>query len=125
MKKLRITVEGKVYEVSVEILNGGQAPAAPVFSAPLAGAGVSAPVASAPAAKAAGGPDVVPSSLAGKVVSIQVTVGQEVKQGQELMTLEAMKMNTFVYAPKAGKVAEILVSTGDGVAEGQGLVRIS
>ena len=135
MKKLRITVEGKVYEVSVEILDEGAAAgtppqlapvaSAPVASAPVASVRMAAPAASARAVKSGGEPDVVASSLAGKVVSLQVSVGQEVQQGQELITIEAMKMNTLVYSPKAGKVAEIFVSPGDAVEEGQGLIKIA
>jgi biotin carboxyl carrier protein len=67
----------------------------------------------------------VPSPLSGKVVSIDVQVGQAVAEGAQLLTLEAMKMNTFVYAPKAGKVSAILVHPGDGVEEGATLVSLA
>jgi biotin carboxyl carrier protein len=53
-----------------------------------------------------------------------VSAGQEVKEGDHLLTLEAMKMNTFVFAPKSGKVAEIKASVGDAVEEGQALMTI-
>ena len=53
-----------------------------------------------------------------------VTAGQQVKEGDHLLTLEAMKMNTFVFAPRAGKVAEVKVAVGAAVEEGQSLVRI-
>jgi len=134
MKKLRITVEGKTYEVAIEILDEGTgAPAAvrpsvaPASATPLSSAAVTPPAASPkPAAVAAGGgPDMVASPLMGKIAAVQVTVGQQVQQGQELITIEAMKMNTFVYAPKAGLVAEIFVNSGDAVEEGQALVRLS
>lgn len=55
---------------------------------------------------------------------MQVTAGQAVKQGDQLIVLEAMKMNTYVYAPQDGVVAEILANVGDSVAEGQALLRI-
>ena len=42
----------------------------------------------------------VPSPLAGRVTAVVVTVGQAVKEGDHLLTLEAMKMNTFVFAPR-------------------------
>jgi biotin carboxyl carrier protein len=67
----------------------------------------------------------VPSPLAGKVVSIDVQPGQPVEAGAQLLTLEAMKMNTYVFAPAAGTVEEILVAAGDAVNEGQALVRLS
>lgn len=129
MKKLRITVEGKTYEVMVEEFDAGGQPAAAPAPGPVASASISsaAPAPSAPSpapAHASGGPGVVTSPLAGKVVTVSVTVGQQVNEGDQLIVLEAMKMNTFVNAPQAGKVAEILVQSGDGVEEGQGLIRL-
>jgi biotin carboxyl carrier protein len=62
--------------------------------------------------------------LAGRVTAVVVTVGQQVKEGDHLVTLEAMKMNTFVFAPRAGKVAEVQAAVGTAVEEGQSLVRI-
>ena len=128
MKQLRVTVQGKVYEVTVETLDdGGQEQSSPVAQAPLSVTPASAsPSASTQvSAASAGGPGSVGSPLAGKVVSIQVTAGQAVKQGDQLVVLEAMKMNTYVYAPQDGVVAEILANVGDAVAEGQALLRIA
>lgn len=121
MKRLRITVEGKTYEVTVELPNETAA-------APVASAGVSAP-ASSPApvsasSAAAAGPGVVTSPLGGNLVGINVKVGQEVKAGEQLAVLEAMKMNTYINAPADGKVAEILATVGTAVQEGQPLIRI-
>jgi biotin carboxyl carrier protein len=62
--------------------------------------------------------------LAGRVTAVVVNVGQDVKEGDHLLTLEAMKMNTFVFAPRSGKVAAISVSVGTAVQEGQSLARI-
>jgi pyruvate carboxylase len=62
--------------------------------------------------------------LAGRVIAILVTLCQEVKAGDQLLTIEAMKMNTAVNAPRGGKVAEILAVVGTAVDEGQMLVRI-
>jgi biotin carboxyl carrier protein len=126
MKKLRVTVDGKAYEVLVEILDKGpESPAArrPAWSAPatVAPTPVAQPVASA----AGAAPGEVPSPLAGKVVAVDVKVGQTVEANAQLLTLEAMKMNTYVFAPAAGTVEAILVQPGDAVEEGQGLVRIS
>ena len=124
MKKLRVTVDGKAYDVVVEILDEGGAPD-PVRPAHIEPAHVSAPPVGAPPASGAAAPGDVPSPLAGKVVSIDVKPGQEVAAGAQLLTLEAMKMNTYVFASAAGTVKEILVAPGDAVAEGQALVKMS
>jgi biotin carboxyl carrier protein len=62
--------------------------------------------------------------LSGRVVSIDCAAGQSVAVGDKLVTLEAMKMNTIVYAHEPGTVKEILVNAGDAVEEGQALLRI-
>ena len=122
MKRLRITVEGKTYEVTVELPNEAAG------SAPVASAAVSAPASSSPVSAAsaltAAGPGVIVSPLGGNVVAISVKVGQAVKAGEQVATLEAMKMNTAINAPADGKVAEVLVTVGTAVQEGQGLIRI-
>jgi glutaconyl-CoA/methylmalonyl-CoA decarboxylase subunit gamma len=128
MKKLRITVDGKAYDVLVEILDEGGAPApvrAAVQPAHVESAHVSAPSVAARGAGTAAGPGDVPSPLAGKVVSIDAQPGQKVEAGAQLLTLEAMKMNTYVFAPAAGTVKEVLVAAGDAVEEGQVLVKLS
>jgi len=124
MKKLRITVEGKAYEVLVETLDATAASVATsVASAPVS-APVVAPAAPAPKAIVAAGPGVVTCPLAGKVVAVEVKVGDTVTAEQALVTIEAMKMNTYVYAPQAGKVTEVLVKAGDAVEEGAVMVRL-
>ena len=127
MKKLRVTVDGKAYDVLVEILDEGDSPSRPAaHPAHVESAHVSAPPAAAanrtPTSAATGD---VPSPLAGKVVSIDVKLGQKVEAGAQLLTLEAMKMNTYVFAPAAGTVQEILAAPGQAVSEGQVLVRMS
>ena len=136
MKKLRVTVEGKAYEVLVEMLDEAgapspvAAPAAAPSASPASLAAVATPVAAPAAAPkpaapaAAGGAGDIPSPLAGKVVSIDVKVGQAVEEGAQVATVEAMKMNTYIYAPRAGTVAAILVNAGDGVEEGATLLRL-
>lgn len=132
MKKLRITVDGKVFDVSVELLDqvssttSAPAPVAAPAPAPVASAPVAAPApAPAPAAApAAAGAGDVPSPLAGKVVSLDVAPGTPVKAGDQILTLEAMKMNTIIYAPSAGTLTAFCVSAGDTVQEGQALAKI-
>ena len=134
MKKLRITVDGKVFDVSVELLDqvssttAAPAPAPVAAPAPAASAPVATPApapapARAPAPAAAGAGD-VPSPLAGKVVSLDVAAGAPVKAGDQILTLEAMKMNTIIYAPASGTLTAFCVNPGDTVQEGQALAKI-
>lgn len=130
MKRLKVTVEGKSYEVEVEILDEGVAEAAPRRVSSGASSRVATPVAAAkpkvaPTASAPGGGNTVPSPLGAVVVSIDVNVGDAVTVGQQVVTLEAMKMNTIVTAPTAGTVKAILVKPGDGVEEGQALLELA
>lgn len=124
MKKLRVTVEGKAYEVLVEIIDEGTQPAvpAPVAPANIAPVAPAAPVSSTP--KIAAAPGDVVSPLAGKFVSYDVKVGDVVKEGAQVATIEAMKMNTYIYAPQSGKVTATLITPGDGVEEGTVLLKI-
>jgi biotin carboxyl carrier protein len=134
MKKLRVTIEGKVYEVLVEVLEEGSAPTPaappqPTATRPLetAAQAIPAPATPAPAAAPAPAPSGatdVPSPLAGKVVSVDVKVGQTVEEGAQIATIEAMKMNTYIFAPKAGRVETIFAQAGDGVEEGTVLLRL-
>jgi biotin carboxyl carrier protein len=62
------------------------------------------------------------SPLSGRVISIGVKTGQQVNEGDHVLTLEAMKMNTFVFAPKSGKIKEIKTDVGSGVQEGDVLL---
>ena len=71
------------------------------------------------------GADDVKSPLAGRIIAIAVQGGHAVKEGDNLLTVEAMKMNTSVNSPKAGTVAEILTTVGSAVDEGQALIRLS
>ena len=132
MKRLRITVQGIAYEVTVEDEDmasaGTPAPAsaapAPRAAAPAAAA-AAAPAAAAPAAAAPAGAGAVPSPLAGTVVSVEVSVGQKVSNGDTLLVLEAMKMNTDIGAPHDGTVTAINVTPGATVTEGQVLITLS
>ena len=96
-----------------------RAPRPPGASAPVA-----APAPAPAPAPAAAGAGEIPSPLAGKVVSLDVAPGTAVKAGDQIMTLEAMKMNTIIYAPSAGTITAFCVSAGDTVQEGQPLAKI-
>ncbi len=122
MKKLRITVEGKAYEVLVETLDAPAAGTSSSAPLPMAPVVVTPP---APAPKpVAHAPGVIASPLSGKVVTVQVQQGDSVTAGQCVVTIEAMKMNTYVNAMGSGKVARIHVNAGDTVEEGQALITI-
>ena len=124
MKKLRVTVDGKSYDVVVEVLD--DAPAASTSAAPLAAAAppVIAPMASAPAPIVAGAGAIV-SPLAGKIVSVDVKPGDKIESGAQVATVEAMKMNTFIYAEQAGTVAAVAVNPGDSVEEGAIILKLA
>jgi glutaconyl-CoA/methylmalonyl-CoA decarboxylase subunit gamma len=125
LKKLRVTVDGRAFDVTVELLD--EAGAAPVRPTPVAASATvpADPADAVPAPRPAAGAGAVPSPLAGKVVSIDVKPGQAVAAGAQLLTLEAMKMNTLVYAPHAGTVGTIHVHPGDVVEEGAALVTLA
>ena len=129
MKKLRITLEGKTYEVGVEVADGSVAAVAPV-AAPVVAAPVAAPAAApapvaAPAPAPVAGAGAVVCPMPGTVFKIRVAVGDQVAAEQELIVLEAMKMESPIYAHAAGTVAAILVKEGDAVSEGQVLIQMN
>ncbi|MGH2428737.1 MAG: biotin/lipoyl-containing protein [Candidatus Limnocylindria bacterium] len=76
------------------------------------------------AARAHGGPLEVKATLPGLIVAISVEEGDEVAEGDPLLTIEAMKMQNEVRAPRAGRVAQIGVSPGETVATGRQLLRL-
>jgi len=109
MKNYTITVNGNVYDVTVD--EGGQG-AAPV-AAPVA-----APAPAAKPASAGAGAVKIEAGAAGKVFKIEASVGQSVKTGDTVVILEAMKMEIPVVAPQDGTVASIDVAVGDPVEAG-------
>lgn len=120
MKNLRITVNGVAYDVQVEELGESAAPSVPA-AAPAA--------APAPAPKAAPagavGSTSVKAPMPGTVVNVVVTAGQAVKAGDDLVFIEAMKMETPVKSPKDGTIATIEVSKGEAVDSGKVLVTMN
>jgi biotin carboxyl carrier protein len=76
----------------------------------------------APAPKA--GPSAVQSPMPGKVVKVLVAVGDEVKSGQGVVVVEAMKMENELKSPKDGKVKSVAVKEGQAVEAGQSLVTL-
>ena len=116
MKSYTITVNGHVYDVTVEE-NVGGAVAAPVRKAAPVAAPKAAPAA-APKAAASAGSINVTAGAAGKVFQIPTKVGQKVSKGDAVVIIEAMKMEIPVVAPEDGTIASIDVAVGDAVEAG-------
>lgn len=147
MKNYTITVNGNVYEVTVEEGFTGKAsapraaapaPAAPakaVAPAPAkapapaavpAPAPVPAPAAApAPTAAPAAGSVTVSAPMPGKILGIKTSVGAAVKRGQVILILEAMKMENEIVAPEDGTVASINVTVGEMVEPGATLATLN
>lgn len=126
MKNYTITVNGVAYNVQVE--EGTAMPAAQAVSAAapvVPTAAPAAPAAPAPAPAGAQGSIKVECQSAGKILAVNTQIGAAVKRGQDLMTLESMKMEIPVVAPEDGTVASILVSAGQAVEAGDVLVTLN
>jgi methylmalonyl-CoA carboxyltransferase small subunit len=128
--KLKITVDGKVYEAEVDVFEpepAGPAYIPPAGSArvPAAAPGTPPPLAGRPGATpVADESKVCRSPIAGTVAKVPVQVGQDIKVNDVLLVLEAMKMETVITAPIGGKVAKINAKVGDIVQGGQVLVEL-
>lgn len=115
MKNYTITVNGNVYDVTVE--ETGSTSAAAAAPRRAAAAMPAAPAGGSAAAGAAGSIK-IEAGAAGKVFKIEKKVGDSVKSGDTVLILEIMKMETPVVAPKDGVVASIDVTVGDTVEAG-------
>lgn len=129
--KYQIALNGRTYEVEVELsepMTMGTfqtympaAPATPVVAAPVTVAPAAAPVA-APAVTGTG--EAVTAPMPGTILNVNVTQGQQVKEGDVLCVLEAMKMENEIMAPKNGTVTQVVTSKGSSVDTGAVLVVI-
>jgi len=142
MRHLRITVDGRAYDVVVEDVTDPTRPIAsapppayvaappPQASAPAAPAAAEAapppppPAPSGPAAAPSGGPDDRLAPLAGVVLEVSVSVGDTVDVDDQVVVLEAMKMKTVIGAHKSGRITGVHVKQGDAVDADQPLVTI-
>lgn len=123
--KLKITVDGKVYEVDVEVSEPEQPQPGyipPVTPARLPGAVPVTPPAKPTAAPVADESKVSRSPISGVVVRVAAQVGQTIRVNDVLLVLEAMKMETVITSPVPGKVAKVNVHVGDAVQAGQVLI---
>ena len=119
MSKYRITVEGKTYEMDVELIGANGAAvqpvakvAAPVVSAPKA---APAPVAAKPAEVGSGS---VVAPMPGTILKVLKSTGDAVKAGEVVLILEAMKMENEITAPVDGTIGSLNLTEGSTVAGG-------
>ncbi len=119
MKKYKVNVNGNIYEITLEVVDGA-APTTPT-AAPAA---APAPAASAPATAPAGG-ETVSAPMPGTILAVNVQNGAAVKKGDVLMILEAMKMENEIMAPCDGTVASVNVQKGAAVETGAALCVIA
>ena len=116
MKKYKVNVNGTMYEITLEVCDVDEVKSAPA-------AAPAAPAAPAPAAAPAGGEKVL-SPMPGTILSVNVTNGQKVNEGDLLFVLEAMKMENEIFAPCAGTVT-VATSKGATVETGSTLATIA
>lgn len=145
MKNYAITVNGQTYQVQVEEMassspvipkasvsspiapfapNVPTAPVPTVVAVPDVPAAPVPTVAAAPAASSKGSIKVI-SPMPGKILGIKASVGQNVKAGEAIVILEAMKMENEIVAPSDGVIASIDVSNGDAVEVSQVLATLN
>lgn len=123
MKNYTITVNGNVYDVTVEEgTSAGAAPAVAPKAVPKA-APAAAPKAAAPSG--AQGSLKVVAPMPGKILAVKANAGQAVKKGDVLLVLEAMKMENDIVAPQDGTVASINAAVGDSVESGATLATLN
>lgn len=128
----KVTLNGKIYEVEVEkgeaVIQAEYEAALPQAT-PVAAtqevataAPTAAPVATAPASA---GANSVTAPMPGTINAVKVTSGQQVKKGDVLFILEAMKMENEIYADKDGKVGQVFVQKGASVSTGSPLCELN
>jgi methylmalonyl-CoA carboxyltransferase small subunit len=127
--KLKVTIDGKMYEVEVEVAepespHPGYVPPVPQTRVPAVSPSA-APAAHPSQAPVADESKVCRSPCAGVVVRLSAQAGQTIQVNDVLLVLEAMKMETAISSPIAGKVAKVNAAVGDAVQAGQVLVEFA
>ena len=105
---MEVEVDGEVFSVRIISVGGSKVEVASVT-----------PQAKIPRGEYAGG---IKSNMQGMVLQVLVSRGSQVKKGDPLIVLEAMKMENPIHSPVDGKVTEIFVDTGDVVQNGDVLL---
>ena len=116
MKQYKVNVNGTLYEITLEVVEGAEIAAQPAPAAAPAPIAETAPAA-APVAAPAGG-ETISAPMPGNILAVNVKVGDAVKKGDVLMVLEAMKMENEIMAPCDGTVASVGVNAGATVETG-------
>ena len=124
MKKYRVNVNGTQYDITLEVLEGESAAAAPK-AAPAAAPAAPAAAPAAPAAKAPAGAQAINAPMPGTILAVNVKPGQAVKRGDVLVVLEAMKMENEIMAPNDGTVGTVNVAKGQSVQSGATLLTLA
>ena len=123
MKNYTITVNGNVYDVTVE--EGASTGAVSAPAAPKAAPKAAAAPAAKPAATGTAGSVKINAPMPGKIVDVKVKVVDAVKKGQTVLVLEAMKMENDIVAPEDGTVASINAAVGSGVEAGETIATLN
>ena len=129
-EQYEIDIDGEIFSVDIEEIDGGGLRATvsgTEFIVKLPEGVGSSP---APRRRSGGGGSKVKSgtvstSIPGKIVTLEVTLGQEVIEGEVILILEAMKMQNEVTAPVSGKISSINCSEGENVEANMALVVIT
>jgi oxaloacetate decarboxylase alpha subunit len=115
------TVNHKGQDYIVEVKSGGD-----ISSIQVAGQAPAAPqVAAAQAATPAVNAEDIPAPLAGNIWKVLVSPNQQINEGDTLVILEAMKMETEVKAARSGIVVSVNVNEGDQVSAGQAIISLA
>ena len=124
MKNYTITVNGNVYDVTVEEgASTGAVTSAPV--APKAAPKAAPAPATKPAATGSAGSVKINAPMPGKIVAVKANVGDAVKKGQVVLVLEAMKMENDIVAPEDGTVASVNVAVDSAVEAGETIATLN
>lgn len=130
MKRFRVNVDGQFFEVEVEEIEAGAA--APVKTAANLTPPASPSVTTAPKKTAApakpvtnGAPNSIKAPMPGSILSVKVNEGDQVKAGQVLLILEAMKMENEIVAPKDGVINKIYIATGQSVSTNDPMIALA
>ena len=120
MSKYKITINGKEYEMDVELMDGS----APAVKAPAKASKPAAAPAASKAAPSAAPAGATVSPMPGTILKVNVKEGDTVKAGDSVVILEAMKMENDITAPKDGVVKKLFVTGKQAVAKGEALFEV-